>query len=184
MYKLTSTSSRSSSDERSYLPTQPNLPLVVQTLQRQQVATHPPSAGSYVLCHWERGERDLRRKSASLENWDFLAASTALCCAVQCFLLAIGTVRRCTHSNMCASAWLGSPLLASPPLSPLLLPPGHHDRKITPVHLHVHCARTQRVTVCCILYVYRVWPAVIFRGCSFVPLCLAGPFACLASPMT
>ena len=162
---------------------QPNPPLVVQTLQREQAATHPPSVGYYELYYWERGERDLRRKSASLENWDFLAASTALCCAelcctvLTCWPLADVPIVICVPQP-------GRALLASPPLSPLLLPPGHHYRKITSVHLHVYCARTQRDTACCILYVYRVWPTVIFRGCSFIPLCLAGPFACLASPMT
>jgi hypothetical protein len=78
-YKLTSTSSLSVSN-----PTHANPPLVVQTLQRQQAASsNPPGVGYYVLSyHWEWGERDLRRKSASLENWDFLATSTVQYCLV------------------------------------------------------------------------------------------------------
>jgi hypothetical protein len=153
MYKLTSTSSRSSSDERNYLPTQPNTAKAASgnpPTQRGVLRTVPLGTGRKGICaekapHWKTGI-----------SWPQVLHCAVLCYAVQCFLLAIGTVRRCTHSNMCASVWLGSLLLASPPLSPLLLPPGHHDRKITPVHLHVHRARTQRDTVCCILYVLYI----------------------------
>jgi hypothetical protein len=81
MYKLTSTSSRSSSDERNYLPTQPNT--------AKAASGNPPTQRGVLrtlrYCTIGSGEkRDLRRKSASLENWDFLAASTALRCAVLC----------------------------------------------------------------------------------------------------
>jgi len=180
IYKLTSTSSRSSSDKRktSANPTPTHPLLHCKGIKRQ--LTHPAWGTTY--CTIGSGEKGICAEKAP--HWKTgISWLQVLHCTVlySTVLLAIG---RCTHTVVICVPQPGWALLASPPLSPLLLPPGHHYRKITSVHLHVYCARTQRDTVCCILYLYRGWPAEIFRGCSFVPLCLAGPFACLASPMT